>query len=96
MKREEILKAIESYNDGNNDFFFIEMNKQVKDSLVRLIEHILQASGVPSTNEPCDLAGVVGRSEQFSLADMKEAYNAGENNAGSYTYPPFEEWFSKR
>lgn len=39
---------------------------------------------------------VVGRSEQFSLDDMKQAYNAGENNAGSYTYPPFEEWFKKR
>lgn len=42
------------------------------------------------------LCNVVGQSEQFSLADMKEAYEAGENNAGSYTYPPFEEWFSKR
>lgn len=42
------------------------------------------------------LGDVVEQSEQFSLADMKEAYEAGENNAGSYTYPPFEEWFSKR
>jgi|18_taG_2_1085343.scaffolds.fasta_scaffold10693_4 hypothetical protein len=55
-------------------------------------------------NELCEIAGieqltipvVVEQSEQFSLADMKKAYEAGENNAGSYTYPPFEEWFSKR
>jgi hypothetical protein len=35
-------------------------------------------------------------SNRYTLEDMKEAYNAGENNAGSYTYPPFEEWFRKR
>ena len=47
-------------------------------------------------NQALSIANVVGQSEQFSLADMKKAYEAGENNAGSYTYPPFEEWFSKR
>jgi len=53
-------------------------------------------NGMRALVKALSLHNVVWQSEQFSLADMKEAYTAGENNAGSYTYTPFEEWFSKR
>lgn len=60
------------------------------------IQKLFDKSIKEAVTEALRIHNVVGQSEQFSLADMKEAYEAGENNAGSYTYPPFEEWFSKR
>ena len=42
------------------------------------------------------LHNVVGQSEQFSLSDLKQAFEEGQDSAYGYTIPPFEEWFRKR
>ena len=40
--------------------------------------------------------GVIGRSEQFSFADMKEAFDYGVNSGNRYDSMTFTEWISKR
>lgn len=67
MKREEILSKIEAIQERNYNEFkgSNEADLHIREDVADMIEEILQASGVSSTNEPCDLAGVVGRSEQL-------------------------------
>ena len=84
-----INELAENGTDKARELFLKWQEQRIK-AKERLIEKLNAA------NSNCDLPDVKRRSEQFSLADMKEAYEAGENNAGNYTYPPFEEWFSKR
>lgn len=71
MKRQEILKRIDSFN-GEYSFYvgIDEVDHNIRQQLANLVEHVLkaQASGVSSKNEPCDLAGV---STRYKMIDIQ-------------------------
>ena len=63
----------------------------LEDLLNSFIEHYKQAQALQLQQ-----TGVIGRSEQFSFADMKEAFDYGVNSGNRYDSMTFTEWISKR
>lgn len=78
---------------------FIENGRSYEDALNKIVIDVfdeMEEDYKQEKSKQLIITDVVGRSEQFSFADMKAAFDYGSNSGGRHDAMTFTEWISKR